>query len=101
MDKTFFINNYISRALKENESFFCISHYKNDISWAEDIKKGNYVIYNKSYSKLKKSINHINIENVGYNLYSYLNFIVNNYESLPRIIVFCKDNIFIKHLKKL
>ena len=100
MDKTFFNNNYISRALKENESFFCISHYKNDISWAEDIKKGNYVIYNKSDSKLKKSINHINIENVGYNLFSYLNFIVNNYESLPRIIVFCKDNIFIKHLKK-
>ena len=33
-------------------------------------------------------------------LYSYLNFIVNNYESLPKVIIFCKDNIFIKHLKK-
>lgn len=99
MNKTF-IENYIIKALKDNDSFFCISYFEGDISWAEAIKKENYIVYNKSNNYLTKNINHINIENVGYNIYSYFKFIIDNYENLPNIVVFCKNNVFIKHIKK-
>ena len=69
------------------------------IRWISEINKNNYIIYNKSGTKLSKEINHINIDNVGYNLTSYLNFIIDNYNSLPDVIVFCKDNIFRRHVK--
>ena len=100
MNKKESINFYIKKALKENKNFFCISHYKNDIGWVRNIKKENLVIYNKGGAKIKGNINYINVKNVGYNLYSYLEFIIKNYEDLPEIIVFCKDNVFTKHIKK-
>ena len=82
----------------QNDHFFCISHFNGNIDWISNIKKNNYIIYNKSGGKLSKSINHINIKNVGYNLYSYLKFIIDNYNTLPKVTVFCKDNVFSRHV---
>ena len=81
-----------------NEHFFCISHFNGNIEWISNIGKNNYIIYNKSGKNLPEEINHINIKNVGYNLYSYLKFIIDNYNNLPNIIVFCKDNVFSRHV---
>ena len=83
----------------KNNHFFCISHFNGNIDWISNINKNNYIIYNKSGENLSKDINHINIENVGYNLYSYLKFIIDNYYNLPNITVFCKDNVFSRHVK--
>ena len=90
--------NYKNKFIKNNH-FFCISHFNGNIDWISNINKNNYIIYNKSGENLSKNINHINIENVGYNLYSYLKFIIDNYDKLPKITVFCKDNVFSRHVE--
>ena len=83
----------------DKNHFFCISHFNGDIEWISQIDKNNYIVYNKSGEKLPKEINHVNIRNLGYNLYSYLKFIIDNYNDLPETIVFCKDNIFRRHIE--
>lgn len=83
----------------DKNHFFCISHFNGDIEWVSQIDKKNYIVYNKSGEKLPKEINHVNIRNLGYNLYSYLKFIIDNYNDLPETIVFCKDNIFRRHIE--
>ena len=83
----------------DKNHFFCISHFNGDIEWVTQIDKNNYIVYNKSGEKLPKEINHVNIRNLGYNLYSYLKFIIDNYNDLPETIVFCKDNIFRRHIE--
>ena len=64
---------------------------------------GKSIACNSRYLLLKNTkdnkINNIRIKNVGYNIYSYLKFIIENYENLPETIVFCKDNIFERHIK--
>jgi len=85
--------------LNSSNHFFCISHFNGDISWVKNIRKENYIIYNKSGNNIDHiTDNYISIDNVGYNIYSYLKFIIDNYENLPNITVFCKDNIFTRHL---
>ena len=83
----------------DKNHFFCISHFNGDIEWVSQIDKNNYIVYNKSGEELPKEINHVNIRNLGYNLYSYLKFIIDNYNDLPETIVFCKDNIFRRHIE--
>lgn len=89
----------LEKVLIASKHFFCISHFNGELNWIKSINKSNYVVYNKSNRELNKNINNIKIKNVGYNIYSYLNFIVDNYENLPNSIVFCKDNIFTRHIK--
>ena len=88
----------LERTLIASKHFFCISHFNGELDWIKKINKINYVVYNKSNKKLDEEINSIKIKNVGYNIYSYLNFIIDNYEDLPNTIVFCKDNIFKRHI---
>jgi len=40
------------------------------------------------------------IDNVGYNMYSYMKFIVDNYDALPEFMVFCKNNVFPRHVRR-
>ncbi len=85
--------------LNSSDQFFCISHFDGDISWVKNIKKDNYIIYNKSGKDIDHiTNNYISINNVGYNIYSYLVFIIQNYENLPKVTIFCKDNIFTRHI---
>ena len=87
------------KILNSSDHFFCISHFNGDISWVKNIRKENYIIYNKSGNNIDHiTDNYISINNVGYNIYSYLKFIIDNYENLPNITVFCKDNILTRHL---
>lgn len=94
------LENYkdLKKILKVNNHYFCISHFNGSIDWVSIINKNNYIIYNKSGNNLDKVINHVNIKNVGYNLYSYLKYIIDNYNNLPNTVVFCKDNIFSRHV---
>ena len=63
------------------------------------VLKENYLLFNKSGKTLPKDINSFELENLGYNLYSYLNYIIENYDNLPNTIVFCKNNIFTRHIQ--
>ena len=96
LDKKY--TNSLKRVLKESKHFFCISHYKGDLKWTKYLNKSNYIIYNKSDKELPNPIKNIHIKNVGYNIYSYIDFIIKNYDNLPNSIVFCKDNIFTRHI---
>ena len=100
MDRNLNKNNNLKETLIRSNHFFCISHYDGDLSWVKYIKKSKYIIYNKSKNKLEDNLNSKKIKNFGYNLYSYLLYICDNYENLPDTIVFCKDNVFTRHIKE-
>lgn len=89
----------LEKVLVETEHYFCISYFNGELGWIKNLNKSNYIVYNKSKEKLEKNINSIKIKNVGYNIYSYLYFIIENYENLPETVVFCKNNIFTRHIE--
>ena len=70
--------------------FFCISYFEGDIAWAESISDSNYVIYAKGDLPANAPKNAVPIPNVGYNIYSYLTYIIEHYDSLPELIVFAR-----------
>lgn len=88
---------------KIEKNFLVISSYNNDVSWVPTYTE-NYVIYDRSDIEVphegvdpKKLIKS---PNVGYNLYDYFTFIIDNYENLPDCIIFAKGNIFPRHLRQ-
>lgn len=64
---------------------FIVSNYKSDYSW---IKKytDSFVVYHKDRV------------NVGYNISTMMQFIIDNYDSLPDVCVFVKDNLLERHI---
>ena len=65
----------------------------------KNIKNKNYIIYNKSGKYISHiTDNYISINNFGYNICSYLKFIISNYDDLPNVAIFCKENIFTRHI---
>lgn len=82
--------------------FFCVSFYEGDLSWVPAITDGQYHIYAKnkvddlSVDPEKTTV----VENVGYNIYPYLKYIVDNYETIPDVVVFCKNNVFPRHVSR-
>lgn len=72
------------------KTFFVVSQYLNNVSWIYDYTD-NYVIYDKS-NTMAEDAHVIKLEDVGYNIYDYCHFIVNNYNSLPDVIAFLEGN---------
>ena len=60
--------------LSSLDHFFCISHFNGDISWVQNIKKGNYIIYNKS----GMNIDHITNNYISIKMYNAI-LISSNY----------------------
>ena len=82
--------------------YWCVSYYDGDVSWLNDFSEGNYHVYLKDV-KVPDGIDiekTTTIDNVGYNIYSYMKFIVDNYDHLPELTVFCKNNTFPRHVSK-
>lgn len=74
-----------------------VNSYNTDFSWIDNYTD-NYIIYDKTETLIETDkIRHQ--KNLGYNIYDYLTFIVDNYNSLPDVCVFIKANVF-KHCKK-
>jgi hypothetical protein len=66
-----------------------VNNYKNhDLEWIKEYKPDNVIVYDKT------------INNVGYNIYDYLDYIVNNYHSLPEVVLFVKGNMLERHITK-
>ena len=64
-------------------------------SWVEEYTD-NYLIYDRSHRFVEnEKIKHQ--KNVGANIYDIFDFIVNNYENLPEITIFCKGNVIPRH----
>jgi hypothetical protein len=64
-------------------------------SWVVDFTD-NFLIYDRAnrYSESEK-VKHQ--KNVGSNIYDIFDFITNNYENLPEIMIFCKGNVIPRH----
>jgi len=85
------------------DKFFVVSCFGDEyldqlISYAGD----NYHLYKKgiNYNKINDSERVTCIDNVGYNIYSYMKFIVDNYDVLPELVVFCKNNVVPSHVSE-
>ena len=74
-----------------------ISRYNEDISWINNYSY-DYIVYNKG-EKIEEVHNVLNVENIGNNQRDIFQFIVENYDNLPNIIVFVQGNPY-DHCKK-
>lgn len=72
-----------------------VNSYKNDVSWISDYTD-NYIIYDKS-GELPETDKILHQKNVGLSGYDFCCFIIDNYDNLPDICVFMKDNIFTRN----
>ena len=64
-------------------------------SWVEEYTD-NYLIYDRAHRfEENNKIKHQ--KNVGANIYDIFDFIINNYENLPDIMIFCKGNVIPRH----
>jgi len=80
--------------------FLSISAFHPQVEWVEELNLP-HLIYNKSGKDLSNQ--ELNVEvlpNVGYNMYDICHFIETHYENLPEITVFCKSNVFPRHVSK-
>jgi hypothetical protein len=69
----------------------------------EDIEKSwvfqytdNYLIYDK-YHRFEENENIKHQDNFGANIYDIFYHILNNYDNLPEILIFCKGNVIPRH----
>ena len=82
---------------------YCISHFQGDpTALLACIDDHPYTLYNKSGRSLGPELDRkaVVIENNGYNLSSYLQFIIKNYSTLPARIAFIKSDIFPRHVSE-
>jgi hypothetical protein len=88
--------------LDTTKKIFVVSFYKGDLSWVPTISDGHYHIYAKnkidelSIDPKKTTM----VENVGYNIYPYLKYIVDNYDTIADVVVFCKNDVFPRHVSR-
>jgi hypothetical protein len=80
--------------------FYCISYYEGDLSWIEKLPQDQYIVYAKSDVSNSTITNIQKRPNVGYNIDSYLTFIIDHYDNLPEITIFCKNNVVGRHVSK-
>ena len=87
--------------MKIDNIYLCLSNYSNQFDCFDVFKNDYITIYDKSQTGLKNNIDSSikikKVPNVGYNIFSYLDFIVENYSNIPEHIVFLKDNVFQRH----
>jgi hypothetical protein len=74
-----------------------INSFNTDFSWVDDYTD-NYIVYDKTCG-LRETDKVKHQCNLGYNIYDYAYYIINNYENLPDVCVFIKANVF-QHCKK-
>jgi hypothetical protein len=68
-----------------------IAKYKEDVSWAEDLRDAwNVVVYSKDSEERSQSYQLL--PNVGREAHTYLHYILENYTSLPHVVAFCQGN---------
>ena len=88
---------------ENKKTFFVISWFGNEqADWVKKHPDNMYHIYLKDNGLLSDMLqdNITKIDNVGYNIYSYMKYIVDNYDNLPEVVVFCKNNVFPRHVSK-
>jgi hypothetical protein len=73
---------------KVKDTVFVVSCYgEPNLDWLEEYSD-NIVVIDKTKN------------NVGYNIFSYMDWIVNNYNNLPETVIFLKNNLLQRHITK-
>ena len=67
-----------------------IARYNEDISWLKHIKNKKITVYNKG----KDNVNGIQLPNIGRESHTYLTHIINNYDKLSDMTIFCQGDPF-------
>jgi hypothetical protein len=82
--------------INKSKSLLVISKYTENISWLKQVNTP-FVIYDKNISDTNNTFvkNTIPISNIGKEEYVYLKFIVDNYNSLPRRVIFSQADPFV------
>ena len=97
-------------------NFLCISNFNNDLDWVKDFPNP-HIIYDKTWNggyrieehdtfgpsnnKTKyPNYNIVNSDLLGYSLRDHMTFIVDHYDNLPDVTVFCKGNVFPRHVTR-
>ena len=70
------------------EKIIVISRFRNSLEWLKDVKIP-YIIYNKGEDDL--TYPSIQIPNRGREVETYLRYIIDNYDNLPDVVIFCQD----------
>jgi len=81
--------------------FFIITDYNHlsqdlSTSWIPKYAGNNYLLYDRA-DRWSENENIKKQKNVGENIYDMFDFIVNNYENLPEIMVFVKADVIPRH----
>lgn len=77
------------------DTFVVLSAYNNDVSWIKDYTN-NYVILNAG----EPMEGAVQVPHIGYNIHAYLCWIVENYDKLPKTVMFIKGTIFEKCISR-
>lgn len=89
--------------VKKTDNFFIISNYKQNPLYLLEYCK-DYLICDQSEDdeirKLLKGKNYIETPHTGHNISDYFKFFIDNYESLPEIMVLLKGNIIGRYVSK-
>ncbi len=86
--------------MKIKNNFLVVSNYNNNIEWIKEYTD-NYIVYDRSDKRtVEENVKVILQKNVGYNLYDYFTYIIDNYNNLPNCIVFVKGNVVGRHVSK-
>lgn len=89
------------RPVPIKDNFLVVSSFNNDLSWIK-ARTDSYCVYERgtqttdSYGLKPEKC--FKTPNVGYNIYDYLTYIIDNYEDLPQCTLFVKGNIFPRHI---
>jgi hypothetical protein len=84
----------------KEDTVMVISHYNEDLSYLNEKPFSNYkqIVYTKGVNdpKCAQCAEFIKLDNVGVCIHTYLKYIIDNYENLPKIVIFlaasCMDN---------
>jgi len=80
------------------ESFYkiVVAVYNEDIKWLSTVNKRNVIVYNKSTTRYIE--NSIPLKNEGREGETYLRYIIDNYNNLPKFVIFVQGHPF-DHMK--
>ena len=89
--------------VKIENNFMVVSSFNNDLNWINS-RTDNYFIYERGSQDCSdyglNALKCFKSPNVGYNIYDYLTYIIDNYYELPSCLLFVKGNIFPRHISE-
>jgi len=88
---------------KQDDVVMVISHYNEDLTYLNEKPFSDYkqIIYTKGVNdpKCEQCAEFIKLDNVGVCIHTYLKYIIDNYDNLPKIVIFLAASCMDEHKK--